>query len=197
MKDIKKISPDEWTEKAVDFFRDDYKRAGYDIPEYYISWGFTSAGSRTTRVAGQAFHPRCSEDKTAHIFLNPTYGKGDEEKLLNIILHEIAHVTVGNEHGHKGPFIKVCKELGMKSPWTATRWTDEGLEKSKLVIASIGDFPRARFIKPKTKKQSTRLLKAICPETYGECGYTVRLSKKWAEQGLPDCPLCEETLILD
>ena len=197
MKDIKKISPDEWTENAVDFFRDDYKRAGYDIPEYYISWGFTSAGSRTTRVAGQAFHPRCSEDKTAHIFLNPTYGKGDEEKLLNIILHEIAHVTVGNEHGHKGPFIKVCKELGMKSPWTATRWTDEGLETAKRVIASIGDFPRARFIKPKTKKQSTRLLKAICPETYGECGYTVRLSKKWAEQGLPDCPLCEETLILD
>ena len=54
MKDIEKMSPDEWTKKAVDFFKEDYKRAGYDVPEFYISWGFTSAGSRNTKVAGQA-----------------------------------------------------------------------------------------------------------------------------------------------
>jgi hypothetical protein len=28
------------------------------------------------------------------------------------------------------------------------------------------------------------MLKAECPE----CGYTVRLAKKWADVGLPSCP---------
>lgn len=35
------------------------------------------------------------------------------------------------------------------------------------------------------KKQSTRLVKAAC----GECGYTVRVTRRWLEVGAPHCPL--------
>lgn len=37
------------------------------------------------------------------------------------------------------------------------------------------------------KKQSTRMLKASC-----ECGYTIRLSKKWALSHGATCPQCGE-----
>lgn len=41
---------------------------------------------------------------------------------------------------------------------------------------------------PVPKKQSTRMLKVICPG----CGYTVRTTQKWIDIGLPTCPCGEE-----
>lgn len=41
------------------------------------------------------------------------------------------------------------------------------------------------------KKQSTRMIKASCPE----CGYTVRVTRKWLDTaGAPICPACEEQM---
>ncbi|MDQ6920240.1 MAG: hypothetical protein M3256_12390 [Actinomycetota bacterium] len=37
------------------------------------------------------------------------------------------------------------------------------------------------------------MLKAECPE----CGYTIRLTKKWADVGLPSCPTDGGALALD
>jgi hypothetical protein len=51
------------------------------------------------------------------------------------------------------------------------------------------------------KKQGTRMLKASCP--CADCGYVVRITRKWAEQALPVCPIgarhgtlmCEDVMI--
>lgn len=48
-----------------------------------------------------------------------------------------------------------------------------------------GDATVAAVEKPR-KVQSTRLLKACCTS----CGYTVRVTKRWADKGLPVCPTC-------
>src|SRR5919109_3178501 len=48
-----------------------------------------------------------------------------------------------------------------------------------------GDKPVILRHDDRPKKQSTRLLKAECPE----CGYTIRLTKRWAALGLPSCPI--------
>jgi hypothetical protein len=37
------------------------------------------------------------------------------------------------------------------------------------------------------------MLKAECPE----CGYTIRLTKKWADVGLPTCPTDGGGLVLE
>ena len=37
------------------------------------------------------------------------------------------------------------------------------------------------------------MLKAECPK----CGYTIRLTKKWADLGLPSCPIEDATLVLN
>jgi hypothetical protein len=56
-----------------------------------------------------------------------------------------------------------------------------------------GDKPVILRPDDRPKKQSTRLLKAECPQ----CGYTIRLSKKWADLGLPTCPTDGAALALD
>jgi len=52
------------------------------------------------------------------------------------------------------------------------------------LVASLGDYPHDGLTVPaRPKTQSTRMLKAMCPE----CGYTIRLTKSWADKGLPYC----------
>ena len=65
---------------------------------------------------------------------------------------------------------QLAKALGFTKPWKSTPVTLDGVAKN-----ANGD----------KKPQSTRLLKAEC----GECGYTVRVTKKWLEaKGAPICP---------
>ena len=56
-----------------------------------------------------------------------------------------------------------------------------------------GDKPIILRPDDRPKKQSTRMLKAECPE----CGYTIRLAKKWADLGLPTCPTDGAALMLN
>jgi hypothetical protein len=56
-----------------------------------------------------------------------------------------------------------------------------------------GDKPIILRPDDRPKKQSTRMLKAECLE----CGYTIRLTKKWADVGLPSCPTDAAALTLD
>jgi hypothetical protein len=59
------------------------------------------------------------------------------------------------------------------------------------LVASLGDYPHDGLTVPaKPKTQSTRMLKAMC-----SCGYTIRLTKTWADKGLPTC-LCGSNFVL-
>ena len=53
------------------------------------------------------------------------------------------------------------------------------------LIAGLGEYPHAALGVADSRTQSTRMLKAFCPE----CSYTVRLTSKWATVGLPSCPV--------
>lgn len=178
---------EEWYRRAVEFYRADLEAAAKkEIPPFHISSGFTVAGGRDTKVAGQCFPEAASADGLHHIFLNPRYVEPID--LINTVIHEVIHATVGNDHGHGAGFSRVAARCGMVKPWKATRWGDIGRAKAEAVCAALGKFPRAAFVAKGIKKQPSRLLKAICPE----CGYVVRLSKVWAEMGLPFCGVCSE-----
>jgi hypothetical protein len=176
------VDAEAWYRRAVEFYRADLEHAaGKPIPEFHISSGFTDAGQRVTKVAGECFSPGASADKRAQIFLNPRYV--EPLQLLNTVVHEVIHATVGNEHGHRKGFSKVAAAVGMCRPWTATRWRPgDGMIKAELVVAALGPFPRAAFVGAKPK-QPTRLLKAVCPG----CGCVVRITRVWADAGLPLC----------
>jgi hypothetical protein len=74
---------------------------------------------------------------------------------------------------------QLAKALGFTKPWKSTPATLDGVAKN-----ANGD----------KKPQGTRLLKAEC----GECGYTVRVTKKWLEaKGAPICPCNMTPMVAD
>lgn len=65
-------------------------------------------------------------------------------------------------------------------------WIDTAMQQVQMhADKPEGEQPPVlRIYSREGKKQATRLLKAVCPE----CGYTIRVTQKWASQGLPVCP---------
>ena len=101
--------------------------------------------------------------------------------MINTVIHELVHATVGVAEGHLRPFSKVAAACGMRRPWKATRWTVEGTEKAEHVAGLLGPFPRAAFTGQ--RHPGSRLLKAVCPN----CGCKIRITQLWADRGMPSC----------
>lgn len=174
---------EEWLNFVMDASRPQFKAVGATIPvKVRLSVGFTSTGDKGKRI-GECWSPIASTDKHAEIFIKPD--QDDAVRVAGILVHELVHAAVGNEHGHKAPFAKVARALGLEGKMTATT---EGAA-FKLWIAPIlkkaGSLPHKRLnaLRSPRKKQTTRLLKVVCPA----CDYTVRISAKWIAQGLPFC----------
>jgi hypothetical protein len=106
--------------------------------------------------------------------------------VLDVLLHELIHHAVGTECGHKGAFKKAAEGVGLVGKMTATEAGPELLVRLNALAEELGT-PGHGKLQPgeKITKQSTRLLKAACPE----CGYTVRVTRKWVDgAGTPLCP---------
>jgi hypothetical protein len=139
------------------------------------------------------------------VFISPVLDQvAGIQGVLVTLRHELVHAA--GRRGHGREFKALAVELGLAGPMTATVASPELLDFINwTLLPELGRYPhgaitgRAEILVPPTesgdkpvilrpddwpKKQSTRLLKAECPE----CGYTIRLSKKWADVGLPGCP---------
>ena len=104
-----------------------------------------------------------------------------------VLVHELVHCLPGCfNHGAK--FGKVCTTLGLIPGQKGFKSTAPGPEFAETyanLLAGLGIYPHGALSPAGgRKKQGTRMLKASCPS----CGYTIRLTHKWAEQGLPTCP---------
>jgi len=115
-----------------------------------------------------------------------------------VIIHELAHAEnftlgikdcVNNVHNKK--FKAMAEQLGLLVKPRDKRYgygfTDLG-DGAKAFLDSI-KFDHQLFklnrLEPVTAaKAGTRLLKCQCPE----CEYTVRITQKWIDVGLPVCP---------
>ncbi len=152
-----------------------------------VSVGFPANGAlrNRNRTIGQCWSGQCATDGLPQVFLHPQLISGVE--VLGVLLHELIHADVGTACGHKGPFKQAMIAVGLGGKPTATV-VDAGsaLETQLLVIlAEIGEYPHAALDASRAirKKQSTRLLKVECRG----CGYVIRVTKKWADVGLPTC----------
>jgi hypothetical protein len=175
---------EQWLERAAALMR------GSLIPQlggrpYRISCGWPSqaAMARTKRRIGECWYPEHCTDHTNHnIFISPALQ--DTSLVLQTLAHELIHVATGPNIGHKGQFVKIAKAIGFTKPWTSTPATPALIERLNAFISKLGSYPHAAIDRSGRKKQSTRLLKVICPA----CGYTVRVTQQWIETGLPTCP---------
>jgi len=166
--------------------------AGSTIPPYRVacSWPSKSALSNKNKRIGECWSPECSGDGTVEMMIS--MGIDDPLEVASVLVHEMVHAVVGNKHGHKAPFKRVAIAIGLEGKMTATHAGSELAERLNTLFDKMPPYPHARLNASNKKKQGTRMLKAECEC----CGYTVRLTQKWADIGAPICPLDNVPMIM-
>jgi hypothetical protein len=158
---------------------------GFDFPQVHVSVGWPSARglSIRRRVIGQCWAGTQSADQRPHIFISPLLTGLDVSATL---LHELGHASTPGE-GHKGPFVRFMKAVGLIGKPTATLAGEELTVTLQEMMSVIGDYPHSALDPAMVakKKQGTRLIKVSCSREHEE--YIVRMSKKTIERGLPTC----------
>ncbi len=78
--------------------------------------------------------------------------------------------------------------MGLIGKMTATVAGPELRVKLNTIVAELGAYPHEALTLGGGKKQTTRLLKVQCEC----CGYTARITQKWADVGALTCPFGNE-----
>ena len=174
----------------------------WELRKYAVSCGFPIGyrGCNTGKVTpGEAFDPAISSNGTAEMFINPIMD--DVVEVLLVLLHEMVHVYVGNQEGHKGAFANVAKAVGLQTPLTALMSAEGEYNASPLLITEIraiaeilGEYPHSKVDPQMRKKQGTRMLKISCTG----CGFTARASAKWVSliHSNSPCPVCSSATLV-
>lgn len=150
-----------------------------------VTCGFPSTASRSGAV-GQCFASAASADQHYEVMVSPVLD--DPREVMQVLVHELVHTLPGCMN-HGITFQTAASALGLapgaSKGWKATIHAPAFDAMYSQIIAGLGAYPHAHLKLGQAKKQTTRLLKAVCPH----CGYTVRVTKVWADKGLPTCSI--------
>ncbi len=148
-----------------------------------VACGFPSTFRRSGAL-GETFAPKDSADGATEILISPTLS--DPGEVLAVLARQLM-LTVASGAALSRAFASAGITPGKPNavPAIALCPTIPDL------AASLGDYPHAELSLADRPKAPTRLLKGLCPS----CGYTIRLSLKWAQQGMPTCH-CGDTINL-
>lgn len=161
---------------------------GKPIPETIrVACGWPSKGGTRTkaRVLGQCFPASSSGKGVSELFISPVLD--EPMRVAGVLAHELVHAAVGCQHGHRAPFARFAKALGLEGQPTATTEGDDFKAWVAPLLASIGEYPHVVLNHTSaTKTQGTRMVKVVCRDA--ECGYVLRTTRKWLDEvGTPSC----------
>lgn len=177
-----------WLIAATNEMRPWFAEAGYTLPETIrFAVAFPSVGARGKAI-GECWQPAASADGFHTVIVRADQATAIE--VLGVLVHENVHASLPTGTGHGKVFRKAATKLGLAGKMTTTVPSPELIERLHALAERIGPLPHAKLNfrdgqgEDRPKKQTTRMLKAQCDC----CGYTIRLSRQWAEVGLPECP---------
>jgi hypothetical protein len=156
-----------------------------------VTCGFPSGGNRGN-VVGECVSADRSADNTWEISIHPKVS--DPRDVFAVLTHELIHTTPGS-FNHGSVFKNWADKLFLAPAAGNYRSTVPGATFDTAygaIIDSLGAYPHARLGLGARPKQTTRMLKAVCPT----CGYTIRLTQKWAAKGLPTCGIDGDTFFV-
>ena len=185
-----------------------FKSKGYtfkakDLKGIKVTTSFpTSGGQSASAPIGLCCY---NYNSNTEILISPVLGGKTIEQsteVLAVLTHELVHAYLGAGFGHGAKFKKVATAVGLTGRMTSTTAGKEFKEWAKETIKKIGKFPHEKFNLEGRKKQSTRMIRAICDskETYdGGCDSKWYASRAQWSKGLGQCdvPSCEGTKVID
>lgn len=178
-----------WLHEACELLSPLLLAQGHKVPEkLQVSVGYPKSKAKT--AIGVCHSPEWTTDGTTHIFISPVLGDS-EERILDVLLHELIHAAVGCECGHRNPFKKVAKALGLEGKPTATYVTEgTDLHKELVTIADkLGTFAHSVMNAPlgiAKRKPGGGWIKLT---SKSEPAYILRISAKaYREFGAPSDP---------
>lgn len=150
-----------------------FEVAGHPLPKVRITCGFPSTFRRSGAL-GECWSDKASADGTWEILISPTVAESGQ--VLAVLLTQLCLASKADP---------LAMGLDAAGAMSDGRWFD--------LLAEMGPYPHSALTVGERPVQTTRMLKACCPT----CGYTVRLTAKWAKVGLPACPADGAMLVLE
>lgn len=157
---------------------------GAKFPPVKVSCGWPARSglrAKTPRI-GECWQPTVEGCDVRHVFISPT--QHDSVRVADTLAHELCHAILPKGTGHKGPFARLARSIGLEGKPTATFAGPDFEATLRAIVAEEGEYPHSRIEASNMPKQTTRMYKAECPS----CGYTLRLTRRWIAHGLPTCP---------
>ena len=184
-----------WLRHAADgFFRSHFDDNGLPLPTT-IRFGFSTKGVGT-QATGECWHSPASADGAYEIFIRAD--QEDPLTILGILCRQLIHAALPAEESHGKRFKAATQKIGLVGKMRSAMPGHLLQARLKLLVEELGPLPHASLDLTwspfeRKKKQGNRYLRATCtnPVEEGcltECGYSVRISAKWAKLGAL-CPL--------
>ncbi len=102
-----------WLEKAKDIIAAEIFQQPSLARGCHFSYGFPSKSQRL----GETWQ----QEGTEAIFINPClFQAGNQTQTLGVLIHEMIHIQIGVEKGHKNEFKSAMKVVGLEGKATRT-----------------------------------------------------------------------------
>lgn len=165
------MNREEWHERMAAEVAPVFDALGKPLPKLRVSCGFPLGRKQKQ---WQVWPASASADGTVEVLITPTIS--DAGTVFVVLLNALAAAAGAGLH-----------DVGLDPTGALAdmRWLP--------IIDAAGEYPHAALNVGDRPTQTTRMLKASCPT----CGYTVRLTTKWAAVGMPSCPVDNINLQLE
>lgn len=174
-----------------------------DLTKTRLSCSFPRTRATPSRKTGKVTIGQClmgHKSGLNEIMISPlrdtiiaVNAEGEGHGIAETIIHELLHAALPLGTGHKAPFARAAKAMGLEGRPTETFAGTALVELIREVAAPLGEYPHRAIDGEWGKKQTTRLLKVQCVDcgyvNEAGNGYTARITMTWIENaGLPTCP---------
>jgi len=172
----------------------------WEMPNFRLTAGFpsTRALSSKKKRIGECWPGKASSDGAFELIVSPLTIRGVEKAwqgiaVAGVVAHELIHAADRNIHLHKGPFVKIARQLGLTGKPTATTEGPEFIAKLTPILEQMPPLPFVEFDATGSfKKQETAMIKCFCPVD----GYILRTTEKWLAVATPACPVCHKDMVV-
>jgi hypothetical protein len=194
-----KLTREQWLNKVADKAAVElFKPAGYEVPKnirYTVGFPSKAALARRNQRIGECWSAGASEDNVFEISVSPVISEG--VRAADILVHEMIHATVGLAAGHKAPFVKCARAVGLEGKPTATYAGTELKSKLEAIIKAVGQYPHAGLRAAAASRGPGKgMVKVECADCCAEGErYVVRMGEYSLKRGMPLCPVHNKEMV--